>query len=122
MSTHTKPWSTCTTDEYGRDYGQAITVKDSEGNYVAYHSGPSTFIHEDHAERIVACHNALLSIENPQEALRLAREALENFISVGCEFYDMDMGENGCSAIEQARAALAHLNGEPTTATEEGQG
>ena len=37
--------------------------------------------------------------------------ALENFVSVGCEFYDMDMGENGCDAIEQARAAIAKALG-----------
>lgn len=33
--------------------------------------------------------------------------ALRFMVDVGCEFYDMDMGETGSKAIEQAQAVIA---------------
>lgn len=39
-------------------------------------------------------------------------DALQNIVSVGREFYDMDCGENGAAAIEQAEAAIAKALGE----------
>lgn len=33
--------------------------------------------------------------------------ALQHLCDVGCEFYDMDMGENGSPAVDAARAAIA---------------
>jgi hypothetical protein len=36
---------------------------------------------------------------------------LKNMISVGSEYCDMDMGENGSAAIESARAAIAKVEG-----------
>ena len=38
-------------------------------------------------------------------------EALELMVDVGCEFYDMDMGENGGRAIEIAQSAIAKAKG-----------
>lgn len=39
-------------------------------------------------------------------------DALQYMVDVGCEFYDMDMGENGSAALQQAYAALAKAKGE----------
>lgn len=53
-------------------------------------------------------------LECERNALRASNaeliEALEEMISVGSEYYDMDMGENGSAAIETARAAIANAN------------
>lgn len=32
--------------------------------------------------------------------------ALKNIVDVGCEYYDMDMGENGSDALEKSYAAI----------------
>lgn len=42
------------------------------------------------------------------EMIRELRQALETLISVGMEFYDMECGESGGRAIEEAREALEH--------------
>ena len=38
-------------------------------------------------------------------------EALRNIVSVACEYYDMDMGDNGSAALEAAYAAIAKAGG-----------
>ena len=63
----------------------------------------------DDANRIANCVNACAGIEDPVEAIREAREAIENIVSVGREYYDMDMGPNGMEAIAFCEAALAKL-------------
>ena len=45
-----------------------------------------------------------------RQMVRELRDALENIVSVGCEFYDMDMGDNGADAIAQAESAMAEAN------------
>lgn len=58
------------------------------------------------AERIATEHNALLGIENPQEALRMAREALSEVLEDGLQ--------TNCKAWQQkARKALAALGAQP---------
>lgn len=63
----------------------------------------------DDANRIANCVNACAGIENPEEAIREAREAIENIVSVGREYYDMDMGPSGMEAIALCEAALSKL-------------
>ena len=40
------------------------------------------------------------------QRLQEVHDALNNLVQVGCEFYDMDCGENGSVAINIARKAL----------------
>jgi hypothetical protein len=42
---------------------------------------------------------------------RILIEALRKMIDVGMEYYDMDMGQNGVAAIEQAQSAIAKATG-----------
>lgn len=60
-------------------------------------------------QRIVADHNACAGIEDPQEAIEAAMDAIKNIMSEGQEYYDMDMGPNGKEAIAMCEAALAKL-------------
>ena len=45
-----------------------------------------------------------------RQMVRELRDALENIVSVGCEFYDMDMGDNGADAVEQSNTAITKAN------------
>lgn len=58
--------------------------------------GMSGYVSADFAKNLERQRNILL-------------EALEELIDVGCEFYDMDCGENGSVAISAAREAIASV-------------
>ena len=86
-----------------------------DGNIIAIISPVKYITEQDqaNAERIVACVNACAGIEDPAEAIKAAQDALQELISVGCEFYDMDMGDNGALALQEARETLRKLGKEP---------
>lgn len=64
-------------------------------------------------ERLAICWNACLGIENPQEALRMAREALQNMLDLQDQMGIHETPKHYDEYLESARKALAALGDQP---------
>ena len=81
----------------------SATPKPSEHAYAAaYQLGGGTIEAE-----IIDQHAIAPAVAERDKRIEELEAALRFMVDVGCEFYDMDMGETGSKAIEQAQAVIA---------------
>lgn len=112
MSTHTKePWIVV------RGHTLNIATEDEEENKDGFIAiiceKPNDETRDAIADRIVSCVNALAGIENPQEALRMAREALQNMLDLQDQMGIDETPKHYDEYLESARKALAALGDQP---------
>ena len=90
-----------------------VCIETAYGTHRDILTGDFITLKASNAERIVACVNACEGL-NP-EAIPEMLEALQEMVSVACEYYDMDMGDAGSQMIAIANDVIAKATGKETS-------